>query len=260
MTQAQIRINQPANPNPAGQPGRARDDLRLGAAVELRNVDNNGVQRWFWAMLDKPPGSSATIANPTSAVATFTPDVVGTYRVYLRVNDGRGRRGMEDTTTAIVRDVAGFRPPAYLEGVESDFDIAPGVPNEVGWLHEARLRMFASDNRSGAPETASGVAGGGGVAVVRVPWPLHDAEMVILEIVGSSSTNTRVAVYPDDAMVNASYRSIAFDSTLTWAERAHYTITGSYSNGIESNFIKIVITNNDVGASDYDVRWRFQAL
>lgn len=260
MTQARIRINQPANPNPAGQPGRARDDLRLGAAVELRNVDDNGVQRWFWDMLDKPPGSSATISNPTSAVATFTPDVVGTYRVYLRVNDGRGRRGMEDTTTAIVRDVAGFRPPAYLEGVESDFDIAPGVPNEVGWLHELRLRMYSVDNRSGLPAQVSGVAGGGGTALLRVPWPLHDAEMVILEILGSTSTNTRVAVYPDDALVNASYRSPAFDSTLTWAERGHYTITGSYSNGIESGFIKIVITNNDGAASDYDVRWRLQAL
>lgn len=260
MTQARIRINQPANPNPAGQPGRARDDLRLGAVVELRNVDDNGVQRWFWDMLDKPPGSTATISNPTSAVATFTPDLVGTYRVYLRVNDGRGRRGMEDVTTCIVRDTAGFRPPAYLEGVESDFEIAPGLRNEVGWLHEARLRMYSVDNRSNVPELVTGVAGGGGTALVRVPWPLHDAEMVILEITGSTSTKTGVAVYADDGLVHPSYANPAFDATPTWAERGHYTISGRFSLGIESEMIKIVITNDDVAASDYVVRWRFQAL
>jgi N-acetylneuraminic acid mutarotase len=52
---------------------------------------------YAWSMTSRPPGSNASLTNPTSVTPSFTADVVGTYGVSLVVNDGK-----EDSIPAIV--------------------------------------------------------------------------------------------------------------------------------------------------------------
>ncbi len=43
---------------------------------------------FHWTLPTVPPGSSATLSNPTTATPTFTPDVIGPYVAQLIVNNG----------------------------------------------------------------------------------------------------------------------------------------------------------------------------
>lgn len=43
---------------------------------------------YLWSVTTAPSGSSATITNSTEAIATFIPDVAGTYTLQLTVDDG----------------------------------------------------------------------------------------------------------------------------------------------------------------------------
>lgn len=262
MARAEIRINQTGGAG-VGSPGISRDDLIIASAVELRNVDNNGVTQWFWQLLDIPEGSAASLANPTSAVATFTPDVYGTYRVYLRVNDGRGRRGREAYATAIVRDPAGFREPAYLEGSESNFQLSPGVFNRVGGLHEIRRRMKAIDNRTDQYEQ---LAMGGGTSVdFEVDWDLPDAHVVWLEMSATASTNMRLTAYGNAARSELLYDSGAVNATVNdWFDNRPWVASRTRGNGLEESFgqrkIYFTLANNSGVATDVNVGWRIQAL
>lgn len=257
MPSAKIRIDQPANAEPIGVAGRARDDIVAGAVVNLRNDNNTGVTTYFWSLVDKPPGSSTSISNPLASVASMTPDVAGTYRVYLRVNNGRDRKGMEDYTTVIVRDAAGFRKPAYLEGVESDFLLSPGVYNEVGWLHETRLRMHADDNRAGSGQELT--IGGGLFDSYAIEWPLKDAVLTHLEFTSTSVASARVWVAPDAAFAYG-YDSGLVDPSSTFIYKVHTTITRPNAAGLESGRIYFKVLNNGGFSDDFVVKWRLQAL
>lgn len=53
-----------------------------------RSVDPNGTSvTYAWRFLSQPPQSQAVLINPTSATPSFTPDVVGTYKLALTVSD-----------------------------------------------------------------------------------------------------------------------------------------------------------------------------
>lgn len=132
MPSAVIRIDQPTHPAaPVGTPGRSRDDLVAGSLVQLRNADDTGVRSWLWSLVSKPQGSAAALANPASAVASFTPDLVGSYLVKLAINGGNAR-GLLQRRVAIVRDISGLRIPAAGEEDEANYLIG-GVENEDGW-------------------------------------------------------------------------------------------------------------------------------
>jgi len=131
MATASIRIDQSTHTTtPIGVVGRARDDLEIAEQVTLRNGDDSGVYSWRWVLLARPTGSTAALSNPIAATATFTPDIVGTYRVRLTVNEGL--LGEVDTTVAVVRDPDGLRIPAAGETTEANWLIG-GSPNERGW-------------------------------------------------------------------------------------------------------------------------------
>ena len=50
---------------------------------------DNDLITYRWAIEEAPPGSTATLTNPTSVMPTFTPDIPGTYTFSLVVNDGK---------------------------------------------------------------------------------------------------------------------------------------------------------------------------
>lgn len=129
---ALITIDQPTHSTtPKGPVGRARKDLELGKAVVVRNTDNTDVTRWRWQLRDKPIGSTATISDPTAAQVTFTPDVEGSYRLTLSINDGGV--GAIDTKIAAVETADGLRYPATGEQASEVNWLILGSTNTKGW-------------------------------------------------------------------------------------------------------------------------------
>ena len=79
----------------AGSPGVAREFAYekidpTPPLVTLTIDDNSGITQWLWSILDQPDGASATLSNPTTNTATFTPDaaIPGTYLIQCQFNGG----------------------------------------------------------------------------------------------------------------------------------------------------------------------------
>lgn len=133
----------------AGTAGRSRDDLVTGLSVTLTNNDNTGVYSHRWFLLDIPTGSAATLNNSTSAVCTFVPDVEGTYRIQLSVNEGN-ISGQTQVRLAAVRNTDGTRYFAYAEKGEEINWLIDGDVNERGRVrdHELWLAVSAASRAS----------------------------------------------------------------------------------------------------------------
>lgn len=93
---AQITFNQPTGAGP-GTAGKARNDIWVDQQVEL--VSSGTGTTFLWELLNAPPGSAATIADPTFSTATLTPDVMGSYRISLTVDGG----GLGNKVTKVIR-------------------------------------------------------------------------------------------------------------------------------------------------------------
>jgi len=140
MPGAQIRFDQAANPIPLGTAGVARDDIWLSQPVVCRSM-LSGNTAWQWTFLDVPPGSAAVFSGSTTAAATFTPDIPGTYRIQLVTNNG----GLGNIVVLVVRVryssigvllFHGLCLPAFGERVNEDNVLIPpitGAQNERGY-------------------------------------------------------------------------------------------------------------------------------
>ena len=84
-----------------GVAGRDRNDLVIGSLVKLTNGDNNGISKWTWSFVSKPPNSTASLKNPNSYKSSFTPDKIGTYVLKLVV--GSNTESVSSTIRAIVK-------------------------------------------------------------------------------------------------------------------------------------------------------------
>jgi hypothetical protein len=80
MANAAIVITQQQRPQ--GLPGRSRSDLLIRIPVVVSNHDNIGVESWTWTLLS-PVGSKVVLRSSKSPIATFTPDVSGSYEIHL---------------------------------------------------------------------------------------------------------------------------------------------------------------------------------
>jgi hypothetical protein len=76
---------------PVADAGLSRSAV-VGQAVTLdgsKSSDANGDRLTYrWSLISAPSGSQAAIANPMAPVASFMPDLPGTYIAQLIVNDG----------------------------------------------------------------------------------------------------------------------------------------------------------------------------
>ena len=81
-----------ANLAPVAKPG-VNQSVVTGTKVSVdasASSDPNGDSITYrWSLLFKPAGSTATLSSATTASATFTADLAGTYLVGLTVNDGK---------------------------------------------------------------------------------------------------------------------------------------------------------------------------
>ena len=98
---------------------------------------------WSWSMLARPPGSAASIIDPTAAAAKFTADVAGTYVLSARATDPLGNSG----TAQVSIPVAGCASTPVLN--VSATPVGPEVGQRVA------LSVQVTDaNGCGAPSVA----------------------------------------------------------------------------------------------------------
>lgn len=115
MVQALIRFNGITGSNPPnGTP------LVLGATVTVTNVGTGGELTYLWEFADKPEGSSASFASPTSANTTFATDVEGTYLVRLTVNRTLPSERVDTQVAAVLQKKTAQRIPAAGEALQAN--------------------------------------------------------------------------------------------------------------------------------------------
>ena len=101
------------NAAPVARAGVARTTVP-GATVTLDGTAssdaNNDVLSYRWTLSSRPSGSNAVLPNPTAAVTSWVPDVVGSYVATLVVNDGA--LDSAASTVAITVTTANIAPVA----------------------------------------------------------------------------------------------------------------------------------------------------
>ncbi len=244
---AQIRIDQASNAVPFGTAGIARDDIYRAVAVVLRNGDPVGVKSSRWTLLSKPYGSSATITNPTSAVASIVPDTYGTYRIRLEIN--AGGVGEYDIRTFKVRDPAGMALPAGSERADEDnYAISPGVYNADGWTREMNERQLRSLDTRGTP--ISQFVLGGDEATVAVTWGLPMGILQSLEVRSDASTDSSISIYADAALTKLLHSWSHLDTTgAGWRMFEPKTLSGLLGVGLQDGKFYVRIINDDADAT-----------
>ena len=109
------------DPAPVGQPpsADAGDNLQatVNSSVPLNGSGSadpdGGTLTYAWELTTRPDGSSASVTSPAQAIATFTPDLPGTYVATLTVTDTDNNRA-SDATTIEVSEAVGNPPVAVI--------------------------------------------------------------------------------------------------------------------------------------------------
>lgn len=257
MAVASIRFDQAANDIPTGQAGRARRDIVISAPVTLRNGNNAGVRRHQWTLLARPSGSSATIVNPTSAVATLTPDVHGWYRVGLAINTGQLALGEYQVRAFGVPDSADqARPAAGSRGDELNYDVS-GSPNTQGWAREINdHQMWSIDNRD-SPFAITVTSGSS--EDFEIDWGLPDAVLQFVSVTGNTAMVTRLNFYRDAARTEPLLELDGIDPSTGYIYNTVTTLTGA-TDTLEDRKVYATLFNDGLNPTNYVLRWRLKAV
>jgi hypothetical protein len=141
----------------------SRSDLSVSVLVNLNDAGADAVSR-LWTLLSVPPGSTATLTNPTTQTPSFTPDVVGSYRIQLTVNGSI----VDVAIGAVTTTNLSIRIPAT--GEEDEFDESGNTTGWSGSLHAAFLAVdsnvihAASHSDAGSDEITAQNLGSGAAA------------------------------------------------------------------------------------------------
>lgn len=108
--------------------------VRVGVEVLLdgsASSDPNGdALTYEWTIVYAPAGSTATIGNANSAMATLTPDVPGTYEVSLLVDDGVGTE-ISDASTSNATIMATTAEGELIDTLEQAIDVVNGLDSSL---------------------------------------------------------------------------------------------------------------------------------
>lgn len=151
---ASFRIDQPDGAG-SGTMGYARSALWRDQQINLVAFLAGSYE---WAMLDRPAGSAAVLANTDQQTTSFTPDVNGTYRIRLIAGTAS-----KILVARVDRDSTGVRDgiwalPAFQESVSED-NAGGNVRGSTPVL-EAIFQEIWDTISGGLPSTPAGEAGG----------------------------------------------------------------------------------------------------
>jgi hypothetical protein len=87
--------------------------------INLSLTDDTGVNQYFWSFVSRPLGSTVTMVNVTSPIASFSPDIglAGTYLVQCSLNNGAT---VLTNGVAFTTEVMEVRIPSAKETKEFD--------------------------------------------------------------------------------------------------------------------------------------------
>jgi len=114
---------------------KSRDDLIVGAQVDLFDDGDCPPVRRLWTLTDVPHGSVSVLIPQPLGMSAFLPDRAGSFRV--RCQDTASTHSFDDVYFECAIRVKGFRIPAFSE--EAEFNTQPGAPaleNLIGWARE----------------------------------------------------------------------------------------------------------------------------
>jgi hypothetical protein len=146
MAIAAIVINQQGKPQ--GSPGLSRSDLSAGMVVVLTNHDNNEVTSWTWELLSVPLGSKTALRGVMNPIATFMPDVSGSYEIRVTVNGGVCDRRI----AAVGTNFLGIRKPVPQD-VSDPVSARWAALNEAFDLIDADAANNLKKNGSNTPSS-----------------------------------------------------------------------------------------------------------
>jgi hypothetical protein len=237
LGQAKIVIDQ-ATLGP-GAPGRARKDGVLGQIVTLRNDDNTNVTKHRW-VLEKPRGSAATLNSSSSPSCQFTPDVIGTYKITLYLNQGTGRL-QKSITLFAVTSPAGYRYPSQGEGAEANWNSShTNAPNETGWWEDLMDILLGSTAYKPGIEALLDVDGSAEniVAVRTVGQSTHDPTKVgqFNAGVGGTTGDDYATLVGGEGNTAAGAHSFVGGGEGNTAGGPHSTVVGGKSNAAAVDF------------------------
>lgn len=109
---------------------------------------NNDSLTYSWSLTARPSESSATLNNPSSIRATFSPDVPGTYSATLTVNDGKAA---SSPSTVLITAV----PQLAIFFVSGHTDIGDGQPS-YSYLNTTAGPNIVTDLREAGYTTEQG--------------------------------------------------------------------------------------------------------
>ena len=176
----------------------ARNDLWLGRQINLVSLAS-GSHHYLWSFLDAPVGSSwgpsTPPLNPTMQMANFTPDVLGSYRVQLLVDNS-----VSEIMICAVR---------YN---------SLGVLQKRGWCYPAQGEEVNEDNFNGGTRGWNGIldgifddilsfleSGGAGIGVEDHGTLLPGGPWATLNFTGNVSLSTLSGVVSVDVLGSNSY-------------------------------------------------------
>jgi len=199
MAKAEISISQ-SNSGLSSTPGKALRGLTIyagaGDEIEFANSADGdiGAYKWQWTLIERPPGSAASLVGATGNSCTLNADVYGRYVVSLRVN------GLSDDSEGYAVTVAGVSYPslgaASGGGNLGDWDLpAYNERDFANWLDH-----FGPDNPYGAQrelyrilkQIREDIAPGGGGSPLEVQDEgiQIDPATTVIDFIGAGVTVT----------------------------------------------------------------------
>jgi hypothetical protein len=105
---------------------RANNFTGVLVAPTLNLLQHDGVALTYqWSLVSAPSGSTATILNPTAQIASFVPDLPGTFVVQLIVNDGYLNSLPATAQIAVVS-----QQPSLIQQIQERQGVIRTLPND----------------------------------------------------------------------------------------------------------------------------------
>jgi parallel beta-helix repeat protein len=166
--------------------------VNVGALVTLNgsgSYDPNGEAITYqWSLTSRPSGSSASLANSTTATPKFSPDVAGNYVASLVVTDSTNLKSNASTATVTANSIIS-PPPAPVASFKAN-------PTSGA----APLAVQFTDSSTGSPTSWSWAFGDGATSTSQNPSHTYNGggtftvTLTASNTAGSSSANATITV------------------------------------------------------------------